>query len=56
VGDALATGPAFVQREISAILAESYARFPEPDAEPEDDFPGDLPDVEIAGQDKVLAG
>jgi hypothetical protein len=56
VGDALATGPAWVQREISGILAENYARFAEPDAEPADDFPGDLPDVEITGQDKVLAG
>jgi len=27
----------------------------EPDAEPDDDFPGDLPDVEIAGQDKMMA-
>jgi hypothetical protein len=56
VGDALATGPAFVQREISAILAESYARFPEADAEPEDDFPGDLPDLEIAGAEKMASG
>jgi hypothetical protein len=56
VGDALATGPAFVQREISAILAESYARFPEADAEPSDDFPGDLPDLEIAGADKMASG
>lgn len=58
VGDALATGPGFVQREISAILAESYARFPEADeAEPEevDDFPG-LPDVEIKGAEKLMAG
>jgi hypothetical protein len=48
-----------VQREISAILAESYARFPEADeAEPEevDDFPGDLPPLEIAGADKLAAG
>jgi hypothetical protein len=49
VGEALATGPEWVQAEISAILAEHYARFPE---EPEDD----LPDVEIAGADKVGAG
>ena len=54
VGDALATGPAFVQREISAILAENYARFG--DEAEADDFPGDLPDVEITGADKVLAG
>lgn len=61
VGDALATGPAFVQREISAILAENYARFAEVDdgadaAEPPDDFPGDLPDLEIAGAEKLAAG
>jgi hypothetical protein len=30
VGTALATGPAFVQREISAILADGYARFVKP--------------------------
>jgi len=58
VGDALATGPGWVQREISAILAENYARFPEVEEpeEPVDDFPGDLPDVEIKGEEKLLAG
>jgi|SRR5215469_453705 len=30
VGDAIKDGPAWVQREISAILAENYSRFPEP--------------------------
>jgi hypothetical protein len=49
VGDALAAGPEWVQREISSILAEAYARFP---AEPADD----LDDVVIAGEDKILAG
>jgi hypothetical protein len=49
VGDALAAGPEWVQREISSILAEAYARFP---AEPGDD----LDDVVIAGEDKILAG
>ena len=29
VGDAIKDGPAWVQREISAILAENYSRFPE---------------------------
>jgi hypothetical protein len=47
VGDAIAGGPEWVRAEISRILAENYARFPE---EPE------LPDVEIAGEAKVLAG
>jgi len=61
VGDALASGPGWVKREISAILAENYARFGEADdgteaAEPEDDFPGDLPDLEIAGAEKMAAG
>lgn len=60
VGDALATGPGFVQREISAILAENYARFAADDgaeaAEPDDDFPGDLPELEIAGAEKMAAG
>jgi hypothetical protein len=49
VGDALAAGPEWVQREISSILAEAYARFP---AEPGDD----LDEVEIAGEEKVGAG
>ena len=39
VSDAIATGPAWVQREVSAILAENYRRFPEdPDAETPDDL------------------
>jgi hypothetical protein len=41
VGDALATGPQWVQAEISAILAENYKRFPE---EPVPD------DLEIVGE------
>ena len=49
VGDAIASGPPWVRTEVSAILAENYARFPE---EPIDD----LPEVEIAGADKVAAG
>jgi hypothetical protein len=51
VGDALATGPQWVQREISAILAENYKRFPDEDAAGDD-----LADVEIVGADKVAAG
>ena len=49
LGDALAAGPEWVQREISSILAEAYARFP---AEPGDD----LDEVEIKGQEKLAAG
>jgi len=45
VGDALATGPQWVQAEISKILAENYARFPE---EPD-------PELEIVGE-KYAAG
>jgi hypothetical protein len=51
VADALANGPEWVRREISAILAENYKRFAE--AEPTEE---ELPEVEIAGEDKVLAG
>jgi hypothetical protein len=49
VGDALAAGPQWVQREIAAILAEAYARFPE---EPGDD----LDEVVIAGEENLAAG
>jgi hypothetical protein len=49
VGDALAAGPEWVQREISSILAEAYARFP---AEPGDD----LDEVVIKGEEKMGAG
>ena len=49
VGDALAAGPEWVQREISSILAEAYARFP---AEPGDD----LDEVVIAGEEKLASG
>ena len=49
VGDAIATAPDWAQREISAILAENYARF---GAEPGDD----LDEVVIAGEEKVRAG
>lgn len=49
VGDAIATAPDWAQREISAILAENYARFP---AEPGDD----LDEVAIAGERHLAAG
>jgi hypothetical protein len=52
VADALANGPEWVRREISAILAESYKRFAI-EAEPTEE---ELPEVQIEGQDKVLAG
>jgi hypothetical protein len=51
VGDAISTGPEWVQREIAAILADNYARFPA------EDEPGeDLPEVEIVGEEKMAAG
>jgi hypothetical protein len=49
VGDAIATAPEWAQREISAILAENYARFP---AEPGDD----LDEVVFNGAEKMGAG
>lgn len=56
VGDAISTGPEWVQAEISAILAENYARFPEEsEAEALDDDPF-APGLEIAGQEKLAAG
>jgi hypothetical protein len=46
VGDALATGPQWVQAEISKILAENYARFPS-----EEDQSGEPdPELEIVGE------
>jgi len=49
VTDAIATGPGWVRAEVSKILAENYARFPdEREAE-------ELPDLGIVGADK-LAG
>jgi hypothetical protein len=50
VGDAISTGPEWVQREIAAILADNYVRFPG------EDEPDDLPEVEIAGEEKLAAG
>jgi len=50
VGDAISTGPEWVQREIAAILADNYARFPA------EDETGDLPEVEIAGAEKMASG
>jgi hypothetical protein len=55
VADALATSPAWVRSEISAILAENYKRF---GAEPEaaaPEWPGD-DEVAIAGAEKVASG
>jgi hypothetical protein len=49
VGDAMATGPEWVRREISGILAENYKRFGE---ESEDE----QPEVEIAGAEKAASG
>jgi hypothetical protein len=52
VGTALATGPSFVQREISAILADGYARFVIENA-PENDPDGG---PRIEGSEYVGAG
>lgn len=49
VGEAIASGPPWVRAEVSAILAENYARFPEESTD-------ELPEVEIVGADKVAAG
>ena len=49
VGDAIGTAPDLFKREISAILAETFARFP---AEPGDD----LDEVVIAGEHNLAAG
>jgi hypothetical protein len=49
VGDAMATGPEWVRREISGILAENYKRFGE---ESEDE----QPELEIAGEEKAASG
>jgi hypothetical protein len=57
VGNAILNAPPAIKRDISEMLAEHYKRFAEPAADAAtDDFPGDLPDLEITGQDKVLAG
>jgi hypothetical protein len=52
IGDAIANGPDWVRAEISAYLAEGYARFPTEDEPTEEE----LGEVEINGEDKVLAG
>jgi hypothetical protein len=49
VGDAIRDAPDRFKRDIDAILAEAFERFP---AEPGDD----LDEVVIAGEDKILAG
>ena len=59
VGDALATAPDWVARDISAALAEAYGRFPdEPSTDAADPDAADepeLPPVEIAGERYVGA-
>ena len=52
VGDAMADGPTWVRSEISAILAENYARFPD---EPEDDADPDTGEIHIKGEEKAEA-
>lgn len=48
---ACANAPDAVKRELSKLLADAYGRFAEPL-----DVQTDLPDVEIAGQEKVMSG
>jgi hypothetical protein len=51
VGDAMATGPEWVRREISSILAENFKRFGE-----DDPMENEEPEVEIAGSEKAASG
>ena len=51
VRNAMADGPEWLRRDLSALLAEHYARFPE-DPEPGEE----LPDLEIIGEEKLAAG
>ena len=57
ITNAIANGPEFVRRETTAILAENYARFSEPETEEShiDDDPF-APGLEITGEEKVAAG
>jgi len=50
IKDAIKSSPPFVQREISRLLAENFARLPA------EDEPDDLPEVEIVGGEKMAAG
>jgi hypothetical protein len=52
VADALGNGPEWVRREISAILAENYKRFPAEDEPTEEE----LGEVQIEGEEKVMSG
>jgi hypothetical protein len=52
VADALGNGPEWVRREISAILAENYKRFPAEDEPTEEE----LGEVEIEGAEKMASG
>ena len=51
VGDAMADGPTWVRSEISAILAENYARFPEE----EEAIDPDTGEIHIKGEEKAEA-
>ena len=55
VGDAIATAPDWVRRDVSAILAENYARFPEPEETAVDDDPF-APGLAVHGEEKLAAG
>ena len=51
VGDAIADGPPWVRSEISAILAENYARF----GEEEEAIDPDTGEIRIKGEEKAEA-
>jgi hypothetical protein len=51
VGDAMVDGPTWVRSEISAILAENYARFPEED----EAIDPDTGEIHIKGEEKAEA-
>ena len=48
IGKAIATGPDWVRRDVSAILAENFSRFPEE--------PDDLDEIHIVGEEKIMSG
>jgi hypothetical protein len=52
VGTAVAKAPDHVKRRVNELLADAYARFPDEDEPTEEE----LGEVEIAGEDKVMAG
>ena len=55
VRNAMADGPEWLRRDLSALLAEHYARFRDPDETPVDDDPF-APGLIVHGEEKVGAG